>query len=128
MTGPIATSCIPDAHLNATYCSWGFQSTTQFNICFWHIHDFSFINVTFACHVFIYFNNKKYWPQNQYLAVMNTAKIFTLDLIHYNAFQFQQMKSVYNYVVQHKHNMNFYSMSCMLNNHEHVQKLKKMEP
>ena len=30
MTGPIATSCIPDAHLNATYCSWGFQSTTQF--------------------------------------------------------------------------------------------------
>ena len=29
MTGPIATSCIPDAHLNATYCSWGFQSTTQ---------------------------------------------------------------------------------------------------
>ena len=30
MTGPIATSCIPDANLNATYCSWGFQSTTQF--------------------------------------------------------------------------------------------------
>ena len=33
MTGPIATSCIPDAHLNATYCSWGFQSTTQFDEC-----------------------------------------------------------------------------------------------